>query len=663
LDGPIEPDPKRLTEPTIDELPVCRWHRDRAIALNECDNLSVSPSLTVVKRTGRVDIVAVEGAVGSQATLVSERATPAVGAYDASSEMYELAFRHSATALAVVSASGAIADANVAFCALVRFDRYDLLAPRGADLLVATTDDGTALDLRDIVEVPRVVRWTRGDGTSVRAELTSAPIYVPGATATFLALSVREIPEEKELAQLTFQAFHDPLTGLANRMLFGDRLDHALARASRSDGGGGAVLLLDLDDFKGVNDSLGHAVGDELLVELARRLTEMTRTSDTLCRLGGDEFLILLEDVLDEREIEAIAERIVRSFATPIELAGSPVLQQASLGIATWFGGDEDPAALIAHADVAMYEAKRLGKGRYVTYHPDLDSRAVEHAQLEKELIGAIGTDQLSMYFQPIIDLVTGRVEGFEALMRWTHPTRGSIVPMEFLSVADSSGLIEQLSELALRESTRRALGWTGLGGDHAPYVSINLSAREFYDAHLVRSVESALTRSGLPASRLVLEVSETVALADVEAAGQTMQRLAQHGIRIAIDDFGTGYTSLSHQSLTYPRIIKIHESLLRGCAVDTERRTLLEGIASLGRSFGARLVGEGIETSSELDLAREVGCEAAQGFLFAPPVAASEVVATARRIEAELQLAPTARARAALAAGASGLEFDHGRH
>jgi len=575
-------------------------------------------------------------------------------------EMYERAFVDGPHAMAVVDPEGNVVAVSSALCELVELPRELLLAPGGLDVLAAPPPDPGAVVAGESgsgsgsgtgsgsgvcsVAGRHIVRWRVASRGRVTFELTVTAIDVADDDRSWYVLYLREAlhgeadAQDELVSQLTYQAFHDPLTGLANRMLFSDRLDHALARAARLGSGSGAVLLLDLDDFKGVNDTLGHHVGDELLVAVATRLRDRSRASDTLCRFGGDEFLLLVEGLENDGEIDAIATRLMSAFAEPFVVGGTTVIQEGSLGIVPWSLGDEDPSLLIARADTAMYEAKRLGKGRHVVFDPEVHERAVQRFELAQDLRGALAAGELSMYFQPLIDLETRRVEGFEALMRWAHPTKSWVPPDVFIAIAEESDLIFELGAYALEEATRRAMSWTDLGLDPAPYVSVNLSTRQLYDPHLVRIVENALTNSGLPPSRLVLEVTESAALGDTDASSAAMQRLVQLGIRIAIDDFGTGYSSLSYFSLMYPKIIKIDHELVRGCDADPDRLTLLEGIVALGHSLGATVVAEGIETPKELSSVRSIGCEVGQGYLFSPAVDQAWITETVAALERDRQ-------------------------
>lgn len=598
--------------------------------------------------TREVGYVAVDGAAGTQHAGGTVAGRPraasiaAVARPGSGPGLYERAFALNPTPLVVLDGAGHVLEVNDAFCTLVGHDRATVLGPdagRVLELEDHAGDETLWLDGSAGGSGTRLVRWRRADGSAVTARVTASGFELPGVPDGCWLLAARDTSGEDDLvAQLTYQAFHDPLTGLANRVLFEDRLGHALARATRAGGGCGAVFLLDLDDFKGVNDTLGHHVGDELLVALADRLRLQTRLSDTLCRFGGDEFLLLVEDLESPFELDSVASRLMSSFDEPFEVGGTSVIQQASLGIVPWSTGSEDPTSLFARADTAMYEAKRLGKGRHVVFDPGVHERAVQRFELAQELRGALAAGELSMHFQPLVELASGRVEGFEALMRWAHPTRSTVPPDVFIAIAEESDLIFELGAFALREATRRAMGWTAVERDRSPYVSVNLSTRQLYDPNLVRTVEEALTLSGLPPSRLVLEVTESAALGDLEAANQTMQRLVQLGATIAIDDFGIGYSSLSYLSLIYPKIIKMDHSLVRGCPGDADRLVLLEGVVSLGHGLGARVVAEGIETAEHLACVRAVGCDVGQGYLFSPAVAVGDIVTTLHRVEEELR-------------------------
>ena len=418
------------------------------------------------------------------------------------------------------------------------------------------------------------------------------------------------------------------LTGLANRVLFEDRLSQAYARAARQ-GEWGAVLLLDLDDFKGVNDTFGHLVGDQLLFGLARRFEQVTRSSDTLCRFGGDEFLYLAEGLTSPAEAEEVAERLLGVLAEPFSLVGAHLEQHASIGVVVFDGTSKDCTELIQDADVALYEAKRQGKGRYVLFTPTMHQQAVSRFALVQELGHSLQSGEISMHYQPIVDLATREVVGFEALMRWQHPERGQVPPDVFIPLAERSDLIFELGSFALREAVTEAKSWERIGSQASrPYVTVNLSARQFHDPDLVSMIEGALTASGLAPERLLLEITESVALADVVGTRSVIEHLDRLGVAIALDDFGTGYSSLSYLALLRPRIIKIDRSFVSPSKASIRNDTLLEAIVSLGHKLNMTVLAEGIETQGQLERLRHLGCELGQGFLFSPAVPAGEVAA-----------------------------------
>jgi diguanylate cyclase (GGDEF)-like protein len=449
-----------------------------------------------------------------------------------------------------------------------------------------------------------------------------------GATLYFL-ISVRDVTQERALsAQLSHQALHDSLTGLANRVLFEDRLSQTNARTARR-GGWNAVLMLDLDNFKAVNDTLGHHVGDLLLVAFARRLEEVTRSSDTLCRLGGDEFLYLAEGLTSPAQAEEVAERLLGVVAAPFSLAGTQVEQHASIGVVVWEGTSKDCTELLQNADVAMYEAKRQGEGRHVVFTPAMDEDADNHFALTRELGHSLQSGEISMHYQPIVDLATSEVVGFEALMRWEHPERGQVPPGVFIPLAEQSDLIFELGSFALREAISEASSWERTGAQASElFVTVNLSARQFHDPDLVSMIEGALTASGLAPKRLLLEITESVALVDVVWTTSVIEHLDHIGVAVALDDFGTGYSSLSYLALLHPMIIKIDRSFVSPSHESAYNDTVLEAIVSLGQKLKMTVLAEGIETQGQLEHLRALGCEVGQGFLFSPAVPAGEVAA-----------------------------------
>ena len=406
--------------------------------------------------------------------------------------------------------------------------------------------------------------------------------------------------------------------------------------------------MLDLDDFKGVNDSLGHLVGDEMLMVLARRFEEVTRSSDTLCRFGGDEFLYLAEELASPAQAEEVAERLLGVLAEPFSLAGTRVQQHASIGVVVLKAKSKNWADIIQNADAALYEAKRQGKGHHVVFTPTMREQAVSRFELLQDLGQSLAAGELSMHYQPIVDLTTNELVGFEALMRWQHPRWGQVPPEVFIPLAERSDLIFELGAFALHEAVRQAGSWERTGAQQSlPYVTVNLSARQFHDPELLAVVEEALQASALAPKRLVLEITESVALVDVVETKRLIERLNHYGVTVALDDFGTGYSSLSYLALLRPMIIKIDRSFVSPSKASLYNDTLLEAIISLGHKLNMTVLAEGIETQAQLERLRHLRCEVGQGYLFSHTVPADEVGAMLGRVSGDwgqrLALSPPA--------------------
>jgi diguanylate cyclase (GGDEF)-like protein/PAS domain S-box-containing protein len=425
--------------------------------------------------------------------------------------------------------------------------------------------------------------------------------------------------------ELVHQAFHDSLTGLANRALFLNRVEHAVDRTQRT-GRHPAVIFIDLDGFKAVNDTLGHAAGDKLLQEVAARLVLSIRDGDTLARLGGDEFAVLVEESLRPmEEASVVADRVLAAFATPILIDGQGVSVSASAGLAT--GDDRSTAAtLIRDADAAMYAAKAAGKACWVPYDPAMRAGAVERLELEGHLAGALLRRELRLVYQPIIVLDVGKVTGFEALLRWDHPTFGTLTPDRFVPLAEDTGLIRPIGRWVLQEACRTAAQWrrNHLGGEHLT-MSVNVSGYQLVHGTLVDDVESALSQSGLDATSLVLEVTETALIGDIDVAAAQLTQARALGARIAIDDFGTGYSSLAYLRRLPVDILKIDRSFVSSFD-DLEVPPMVRGLLDLGRTLDLVTVAEGVELDFQAQLLRDHRCTQAQGFYFAEPLEAEEV-------------------------------------
>jgi Amt family ammonium transporter len=551
---------------------------------------------------------------------------------------FRVAFENNMAPMTFADADDRIIAINDAFCQMVGFTKEELL---GRDSTPFTYPDDVGITesthqrlISGEVEQERYVkRYLRKDGRVIDVEVSRSPARDEHGKILYFVFSERDITEERALAaQLSHQALHDPLTGLANRALFEDRLSQAHGRVVRQ-GGIGAVLLIDLDDFKGVNDTHGHFVGDQLLTAIANRLEQVTRTADTLCRFGGDEFLYLAEGLVSPAEAEVLAERLIKVISEPFTIAGSLIEQRASIGIVIWDASCQSFSETIQNVDAALYEAKRNVRGHHVVFTPTMHQRAVSRFALVQELRHAFQAGDLAMHYQPIVDLQTGVVVGFEALMRWHHPERGWVPPNVFIPLAEQSDLILELGSFALREAVREASEWDFPGATaDRPYVTVNLSAHQFLDPGLVPTIKDLLHECGLPASCLILEITESVALIDIAETMSVLEHLNNLGVGLALDDFGTGFSSLSYLERLSPRIIKIDQSFVRPVHASSRNDTLLETIISLGQKLSMTMLAEGIETEGQFERLRRLGCELGQGFLFSPAVANAEVEAMVGR-------------------------------
>jgi diguanylate cyclase (GGDEF)-like protein len=516
---------------------------------------------------------------------------------------------------------------------------------QGMDLLVGGDVDCVLLDLslpdaegldalvqvqNVSLDVPVIVLSGRSDERiAIRAVQEGAQDYlIKGQVdARLLARAINYAIERKRVeAELAHQALHDTLTGLPNRALFLDRLAQGLTRLGRHDSAL-AVLFCDLDRFKVVNDSLGHGAGDRLLVDVARRLEDVLRAGDTAARFGGDEFVILCEEISGAHEAIGIAERVSEVLTAPFVLGDDEVFVRTSVGIAMASEPQARPEALIRDADAAMYRAKERGGGAYEVFDDEMRARAVRRMETENQLFRAIERGEFVLYYQPQVSLATGRVTGVEALVRWNHPDRGLVTPGEFIAAAEETGLILELGAWALHEAFGQAAAWNAERDDGAKVtMSVNLSARQCAHPELVELVRRALADTGADPATICLEITETAVMADVEAVVRVFDELRGLGVGLAIDDFGTGWSSLRALQRFPVDEVKIDRSFVERMALDPQEAAIVAAVISLSRALGLRTVAEGVETIAQVNALRDLGCDHAQGYYFWRPAGAGDI-------------------------------------
>ncbi|HEV3029110.1 MAG TPA: EAL domain-containing protein, partial [Planctomycetota bacterium] len=460
----------------------------------------------------------------------------------------------------------------------------------------------------------RGYRWVLSRGLAVRNG-SGRPYRMVGAQSD---TTQRKLAEE----QLIHDALHDALTGLPNRTLFVDRLSHRIRHSRREKDRLFGVLFLDLDRFKLVNDSMGHSAGDQLLIETSRRLEQAVRPGDTVARLGGDEFAVLLEDVTEPGDAVRVAERIQTSLKNPIKLEGQEVVSTASIGIAMSQTGYEKAEDVLRDADTAMYRAKSEGRARHEVFDSAMHARAVSLLKIENELRQAIEREEFRVFYMPIVSLATGRIDGFEALVRWQHPERGLVSPFDFMGVAEDAGLIIAIDRWVLRRACHEVRDWQKKypDGDRLT-VSVNLSAKQFHHSDLVETIRGAITDSGLPGESLGIEITEGVLIDNTSTAGEMLGEMRKLGARIYLDDFGTGYSSLSYLQRFPIDAVKIDRSFVSRLGPKAEGHEIVQAIVTLAHNLGMRVIAEGIESSEQLALLRRLKCGYGQGWLFSKPI------------------------------------------
>ncbi len=544
-----------------------------------------------------------------------------------SESRFHSAFTHAAIGMALVTTDGRFLQANKAFCDMLGRAAPDLLAGRMNTLL----NIGDLANFQGLVsrlaggEIPSAqveVRGRHRDGSDVWMALSLSLARDWQIKAHNLIVQAQDITARRRAeAELYHNAYHDSLTQLANRTHFHEQLNRAIARVQRHPEQRFAVMYLDFDRFKVVNDSLGHKAGDQLLVQLGGRLMSMVRPTDLVARLGGDEFAILMEDLERERDAIELTERIQKGLERPFDLNGMEVSVTASIGITFSANGYQSADQIIRDADIAMYKAKSRGKAQFAIFDASLHQHVAAQLKLETELRRALAVGHIRLDYQPIYTLADRKLVGFEALARWHHPDRGLLLPESFIPLGEETGLIVPLGEFVLVEACRQLAAWHAERGDATLRMSVNVSGLQLMNRGFPARVRAALASAGLEPKCLTLEVTESVLMEGVENALPGLMELRRMGVMLSIDDFGTGYSSLSYLARLPIDALKIDRSFIEDMERDGERNEIVKAIFKLGQALSKQVVAEGIETGEQLSLLQELGCEFGQGYLLARPM------------------------------------------
>jgi len=542
-----------------------------------------------------------------------------------SEQRYRTLFERNLAGVYRSTLEGRILDCNESFARIFGYaSREEVLQQAAWDFYVKPEDRQAAL--AKLLERQTLTNYElclkRKDGSLVWVLESENLIEGPDGRLSIIEGTTIDITERKRAEeQVKHLAFHDPLTNLPNRLLFSDRLTLAVAQAHRHNQRL-AVLFLDLDRFKVINDSLGHSVGDELLRQVAERIQEYVREGDTVARLGGDEFTLLVPGITAEEDAAKIARKICEAIHDPFWIDGRELFVTTSMGVAVYPSDGHDAETLVRNADSAMYRAKEQGRDNYQLYTPAMNAKAVERLSLESRLRQAVANDELELHFQPFFDLKTTQILGAEALLRWRHPELGLIPPGEFIPIAELSGLIVPIGEWVLRTACAQARKWHEKGYVGLT-VSVNLSSRQFQQADLVSQVTSALAETGLEPDKLDLEITESNAMQNAEQSINTLRGLKKQGVRISMDDFGTGYSSLNYLKRFPIDRIKLDQSFVRDLPGDKDDAAIAMAVIAMGRSLELIVIAEGVETEEQLAFLKDRDCDQLQGFLFSRPLPA----------------------------------------
>jgi diguanylate cyclase (GGDEF)-like protein/PAS domain S-box-containing protein len=573
--------------------------------------------------TNLLDDPSVEGIVISARDVTDRRHSEAE--LREAQERFRSAFEHAPIGMALISIDGRLFRVNRALVQILGRGESELLASTLLDLCHSEDRDQCREQVRRLFagvtqSAQLEQRFVHHDGHPVWVSLSASLVRDVKDEPMYLVCQVEDIGERRASGEaLAHQAVHDPLTGLPNRLQFVERLGRELARADQR-GERIAVLFLDLDRFKVVNDSLGHSAGDRLLVAVADRLSSVMGPRDVVARFGGDEFTILCHEVTSEETVELIAERIAEAIARPVALMEGEVFVTASIGIALSGNDGDTPETLVRNADAAMYRAKERGRDRAELFDASEHHRAVDDLRTGNELHRAIERGEMRVHYQPMIHLDTGTLFGFEALIRWEHPERGLVAPMEFVPLAEETGLIVPLGVWALEQACLQAVRWHEASPDGPQLsMSVNLSPRQLAEPALPNDVARVLHDTGIQSSALWLEITENTLMRDAESALSALGALQALGLHLAVDDFGTGYSSLAYLERLPVEALKIDRSFTQGVGVRKDSTAIVGAVVGLARALRLSTVAEGIETREQFQQLRALGCEVGQGFLFGP--------------------------------------------
>lgn len=554
----------------------------------------------------------------------------AEAALRSSEARFRLTVEHAPVGIAILGLDSRFLQVNPRFCAITGYEPSELMLSSFASI----TDDGTRDAFHEELDACLAgklqsfnleTRLNHKYADELWVSTTVSVMRKADGSAEQLICSIEDVTERRATkARFEWLAHHDPLTDLPNRTLLRDRLQQAMARALRA-GKRAALMFLDLDRFKNINDSLGHAFGDQVLRAVASRLRTCVRDTDTVARLGGDEFLLVLECVENDQDVGVVARKIIDKLSTPLEVQSQTLSTGASIGIALYPEDGIDVDSLLKNADSAMYHAKESGRSAFRFFTESMNLSAIDRLRMENALRQALDNSELSLHYQLQVELTTTRVLGVEALLRWNNPVLGNVSPARFIPVAEESGLIVPIGEWVLNEACAQASDWRDEGIRDIT-VAVNLSALQFRRTDIVAKVRAALDRYGIPAGMLELELTESQLMHNVEEVMRTMNELKALGVKLSIDDFGTGYSSLSYLKRFPVDRLKVDRSFVNDVADDPDDAAIVRTIIQLGRSLKLDVIAEGVETPAQLDFLTMEGCHSAQGYLFAKPMAVAQV-------------------------------------